>query len=140
MACVSKRRGRWIVDFTDLNGKRRWITMPDGGTKKKAIETLREIEDQMARRVYLPEQSIPKCSKVAEQWIKYKRANLRESTYSVYKGHTKNHFGELDSLKVNRITTAKIGEANRSGAGNDDGIETMAACLSEKSAAIDFPE
>jgi integrase len=89
MACVSKRRDRWIVDFTDLNGKHRWITMPDGSTKKKAIDKLREIEDQIARRVYLPEQSIPKFSKVAEQWIKYKRANLRESTYSVYKGHTK---------------------------------------------------
>jgi integrase len=115
MACVSKRRGRWVVDFTDLNGRRRWITMPDGSTKKKAIDKLREIEDQIARRVYLPEQSIPKFSEVAEQWIKYKRANLRESTYSVYKGHTKNHFGELDSLKVNRITTAKIEEfiANR---------------------------
>jgi integrase len=89
--------------------------MPDGSTKKKAIDKLREIEDQIARRVYLPEQSIPKFSEVAEQWIKYKRANLRESTYSVYKGHTKNHFGELDSLKVNRITTAKIEEfiANR---------------------------
>jgi integrase len=110
MACVSKRRDRWIVDFTDLNGKHRWITMPDGSTKKKAIDKLREIEDQIARRVYLPEQSIPKFSKVAEQWIKYKRANLRESTYSVYKGHIKNHFGELDSLKVNRITTAKIEE------------------------------
>jgi integrase len=60
--------------------------------------------------VYLPERSIPKFSKVAEQWIKYKRTNLRESTYSVYKGHTKNHFSELDSLKVNRITTAKIEE------------------------------
>jgi integrase len=110
MACVSKRRGRWVVDFIDLNGKRRWITMPEGSTKKKATTKLREIEDQIARRVYLPERSIPKFSKVAEQWIKYKRTNLRESTYSVYKGHTKNHFSELDSLKVNRITTAKIEE------------------------------
>lgn len=65
-------------------------------------------EDQIARRVYLPEKSIPKFSKVAEQWIKYKRANLRESTYEVYKGHTLNHFAEFDPLKINRITTAKV--------------------------------
>lgn len=57
--------------------------MPEGSAKKKATDKLREIEDQIARRVYLPEQAIPKFSKVAEQWIKYKRANLRESTYSV---------------------------------------------------------
>jgi hypothetical protein len=37
--------------------------MPDGSTKKKAIDKLREIEDQIARRVYLPEQSIPKFSR-----------------------------------------------------------------------------
>jgi hypothetical protein len=82
--------------------------------RKKQLTKLREIEDQIARRVYTLKVH-PKFSKVAEQWIKYKRANLRESTYSVYKGHTKNHFGELDSLKVNRITTAKIEEfiANR---------------------------
>jgi integrase len=50
MACVSKRRGRWVVDFIDLNGKRRWITMPEGSTKKKATTKLREIEDQIARQ------------------------------------------------------------------------------------------
>jgi hypothetical protein len=36
--------------------QRRWITMPDGSTKKKGNHKLREIEDQIARRVYLPEQ------------------------------------------------------------------------------------
>ena len=59
MACISKRRSRWVIDFYDTRGKRRWITMPKGTTKKKATEALREIEDQLRRGVYLPDKKIP---------------------------------------------------------------------------------
>ena len=55
MACISKRRDRWVIDFYDNTGRRRLVTMPKGRTKKKATEKLREIEDQLARGVYLPE-------------------------------------------------------------------------------------
>ena len=47
MACIAKRRGRYVIDFYDSYSKRRWITMPKGTTKKKATEKLREIEDQL---------------------------------------------------------------------------------------------
>ena len=71
---------------------------------------MRELEDQLARGIYMPEKRIPLFQDVAEQWIKYKRVNLRESSWAVYKGHTKNHFGDLDSIRINRISTAKVEE------------------------------
>ena len=108
MACISKRRNRWVIDFYDNQGKRRWKTLPKGTTKARAKEAMREIEDQLARGIYLPEKKIPIFSEVARDWLEYKKPNLRGSTWSVYKGHAHNHFHDLNYLKINRITTARI--------------------------------
>jgi integrase len=108
MACIAKRRGRYVIDFYDNQGKRNRQTIKKGTTKKKAKEKLREIEDQLAKGLYIPETKIPTFNLVAEDWLNHKKPNLRASTWSVYEGHTKNHFGEFENLKINRITTAKI--------------------------------
>ncbi len=108
MACITKRRGRWVIDFYDTYGKRRWSTLPMGTTKKKAQECLREIEDQLLRGIYLPERKIPTFAEVAHDWIEYKRPNLRHSTWSVYEGHVRNHFSEFNPIRVSLTTTAKV--------------------------------
>ncbi len=108
MACIAKRRERYVIDFYDTYGKRRWITMPKGTTKKKAKEKLREIEDQLRRGIYLPEKRIPLFKKVAEDWLEYKKPNIRNSTWRKYEGYINNHFDDILRLKVNRITTAKV--------------------------------
>ncbi len=108
MACIAKRRNRYVIDFYDNHGKRRWKTLPKGTTKKKARDVMRDIEDQLAKGIFMPDKKVPTFAKVAEDWLNYKKPNLRDSTWSVYEGHTKNHFHELDQLKVNRITTSRI--------------------------------
>lgn len=108
MACIAKRRNRYVIDFYDNQGKRCWKTLPKGTTKKKAKEAMREVEDQIARGIYLPDKRIPLLKDVAKDWIEYKKPNLRASTWSVYEGQTRNHFYDLDDLKINRITTARI--------------------------------
>jgi len=108
MACIAKRRNRYVIDFYDNQGKRRWKTLPKGITKKKAREAMREIEDQIARGIYLPDKKIPLFSKVAEDWLEYKKPNVRASTLKMYKGHLKHHFQDVDNIKVNRITMAKV--------------------------------
>jgi len=108
MACIAKRRERYVIDFYDNQGKRNRQTLKKGITKKKAKEKLREIEDQLAKGLYIPETKIPTFKQVAEDWLNHKKPNLRASTWSVYEGHTKNHFSEFENLKINRIMTAKI--------------------------------
>jgi integrase len=95
MACISKRRNRWVIDFYDNQGKRRWKTLPKGTTKAKAKEAMRDIEDQLSRGIYPPDKKIPIFSEVAKDWLEYKKPNLRGSTWSVYEGHTRNHFYDL---------------------------------------------
>ena len=59
MACIAKRRGRYVIDFNDNQGKRNRQTLKKGTTKKKAKEKLREIEDQLAKGLYIPEMKLP---------------------------------------------------------------------------------
>lgn len=69
---------------------------------------MREIEDQLAKGIYISEGKVPIFSEVAAEWLKYKKPNLRDSTWSVYEGHTKNLFMEFSDLKLNRITIVMI--------------------------------
>lgn len=108
MACITKRRNRWVIDFYDQTGKRRWKTLQEGTTKGKAREELGAIEDQVSKGVYLPVKKVPLFSEVAKDWREHKKPNLRASTLKMYRGHLKYHFTELDALKVNTITTAKV--------------------------------
>lgn len=108
MAKVTKRRGRWVLDFYDHQGKRRWKTMPKGSTKKQAMDELRDINDQLLKGIYVPTVKIPLFSKVAKDWLDYKKPNVRQSTWRKYDSYTKNHFDELKNIKINRITTVKI--------------------------------
>ncbi|PQP35639.1 site-specific integrase [Desulfobacteraceae bacterium SEEP-SAG9] len=113
MACIKKRHykiGEWryVIDFYDNQGKRQRQTLKKGTTKKAARDKLREIEDQLAKGVYLPDKKIPLFKEVAKDWLEHKKPNLRESTWSVYEGHTRKHFKEFDKIKINRITTARV--------------------------------
>jgi hypothetical protein len=76
MATIAKRRDRWVIDFVDTNKKRRWITMPKGSKKKDAKDKLLEIEDQLAKGIYIPENKIPTFKQVADDWLEYKKPNI----------------------------------------------------------------
>ena len=108
MACVRKRNNRWVIDFYDQHGKRRLKVPPEGTTKAQAKKLLRETEAQVDKGVFLPTKKIPLFSEVAKDWIEYKKPNLRETTWETYEGHVRNHFHELDCLKITRITTVTI--------------------------------
>jgi integrase len=108
MAKVCKRRNRWILDFYDQHGERQRITMPKGATKKEADEELDNYKDQVRKGIYVPDKKVPLFSEVAREWIDYKKPNLRETTWEVYEGHVRNHFEDLNGLKVNRITLARV--------------------------------
>jgi len=108
MACIRKRRGRWVIDFYDQHGKRRWKTLREGTTKKKAKDELRAIEKQVAKGIFLPTKKIPLFSKVAEDWLEHKKPNIRETTREVYEGHVRNHFHDLNDLKISVIQTATV--------------------------------
>lgn len=47
-------------------------------------------------------------SEVAQEWLDYKKPNLRIRSWQVCRGHVNNHFGDLDNLRISRISVASI--------------------------------
>jgi integrase len=107
MAKVAKRRDRYVIDFYDHQGKRRWQTMPAGTTLKVAKDKLREIEAAVGRGVYIPPKDVSALQSIAKDWLELKRANVRGSTLQMYDGHLK-HFAEIEHARVDRITAKTI--------------------------------
>jgi integrase len=108
MATVRKRDGRYFLDFYDQNGVRQRPFMPKGSTKAQAKDQLRACEEMVAKGTFLPIKEVPKFSEVAADWLNYKRAKIRETTWEVYEGHVRNHFIDLKGLLINRITIATV--------------------------------
>ena len=109
MACISKRRNRWVIDFYDNQGKRRWKTLPVNTTKTDAKKVLRDIEDKIDKGIYIPQKNLPYFSEVADVWLKTKKPNIRHSTYKQYKGHVENHLKPFFvNVRINRVTYDKL--------------------------------
>lgn len=108
MACLRKRRNRWVIDFYDQFAKRRWKTLPEGTTERNANKELRAVEQAVDKGLFLPHKKIPLFPEIAQDWLEYKKPNVRISYWEVLEGHTRNHFDDLAGLKINRITTATI--------------------------------
>ncbi len=108
MACIRKRRGRYVIDFYDQLGVRRWKTMPEGATREEAEEEWIEIRKSVKSKSYISEKKTPLFPKVAQDWLDYKKPKLRVTSWEVREGHLKNHFKDLDGLKINQITTPFI--------------------------------
>jgi integrase len=108
MACIAKRRGRYVLDYYDNRGKRRWQTLKAGTTLKQAKDELRDLENRLAKGIYIPVREVPTFKKVATDWLEYKKANIRGSTWNMYRGYVENHFEQINDLKIGKITVATV--------------------------------
>jgi len=52
-------------------GKRRWQTLKKGTTLKHAKDELRDIENKLAKGVYIPVKEVSLFKKVAADWLEY---------------------------------------------------------------------
>lgn len=108
MACISKRRGRYVLDFYDQDGRRQRLTLPEGITKKEAREHLREYEDKVSRKTFVPTKRALTFREVAQRWLEHKKSNLRETTWEVYEINTRLHLSYFDPMKVSEINTGMV--------------------------------
>ena len=108
MACVKKRRGRYVLDFYDQNGHRQRVTMKEGTTKQQALDELRDKTEAVSKRVFVPVKKMLIFSKVAEEWLEHKKPNVRITTWETFQGNINTHFSELADLKIGLIDTATV--------------------------------
>lgn len=85
MACMRKRRGRWVVDFRDHTGARRWETY---ATKDEATAALADRTTDLRDGRYRPPDAIPTFREAAERWLAT-RADHRAGTLAVWENHVR---------------------------------------------------
>jgi integrase len=129
MACIRERRGRYVIDFYDQHGKRRWKTLKEGTTKKKAKDELRAVEETIEKGVFLPKSKVPMFSEVAKEWLEYKKPNLRETSWENCEGHIRKHFEDLQDLKINCIRISTVEKFIRSKQEQGMNINTLRKIL-----------
>jgi integrase len=122
MACITKKkykdrttrklRETFVIDFYDQHGKRRLKTLPPGTTKKEARKILHDTLKEVEHGIFLPDRRVPTFKEVADQWLAYKKMNIREHTYESYLGHVENNlkpfFGETKITRINYRSITKF--------------------------------
>lgn len=99
---------RYILDFYDQLGIRHRETLPEGTTQASAKATLRKYENQVCKKVFIPESSNKLFEQVAADWLEYKKPNVRASSWSVLDGHIRNHLSDFAGMSIARITTKRL--------------------------------
>lgn len=100
---VEKRRGKWVLDYYDQHGIRRWETTQ--GNKKEAEDLLAERRLDIRRGDYLsPTNRKVPFSEFAMQWLNGREAKIRPATIEHYRGHIDGHLVPFfGSVLVGRI-------------------------------------
>jgi integrase len=65
MACIRKRRGKWVADYRDPSGRRRWITRD---TRKEAEAALAAIHVAIAKDEYVAPDTTRTLQTVYDHW------------------------------------------------------------------------
>ena len=102
MACIKKRRNRWVIDYRDITGHRRWETVQ--GTRKVAEDRLGEI---LKTGKPSPVDTKRTFKEYAEGWMDtYAKTEIKESTRREYTAVLRNHLypalGSLPFVKIRR--------------------------------------
>jgi len=102
MACIKKRRNRWVIDYRDITGHRRWETVQ--GTRKVAEDRLGEI---LKTGKPSPVDTKRTFKEYAEVWMDtYAKTEIKESTRREYTAVLRNHLypalGSLPFVKIRR--------------------------------------
>jgi len=115
MACIKKRRGKWVVDWRDSAGRRHWETQPD---REKAKERLSEILNPSE------ESEAPVETRTFQQYAEWWLENcakgaIKASTFEEYQSVLRKHvypalgqiqFTEVKRPQIRELITAKKAE------------------------------
>ena len=120
MACVVKRRGKWVVDFRDQHGKRRWETYE---TRKQADDALAKRIAEVKGGVYRSAADLPTFEAVAKDWLAGKK-DRAVSTIETLTGQLTRHvLPAFGALRIDQVTTAAVEQFRNQK--RDGGLETQ---------------
>lgn len=129
MACVRKRRGKWVLDYRDQRGARHWETVD--GNRKEADQLLAQRLQEVGRGEY----RAPDEQKTFEELVAAFRAShikvaVRDTTAAWYEGAIRNHLlPHFSGHKAREITVEQIERYRAALIENGIGRRTVNKCL-----------
>ncbi len=114
MACITKRRGKWVVDYRDGGGVRRWRTF---ATKREAEDYLAEIIPGSRQRRGTAVPPTISLAEYSERWLHLIASTVKPRTLISYTGMLRLHilpaFGTwrvqyLDKGSIKRLLADKL--------------------------------
>jgi len=106
MACIRKRRGKWIVDYRDAAGIRRWVTCRTRDQADKVLANSIDASRQPVTPTVDPDISVADyCS----HWLDQIRHTLKPRTIETYHDAMRLHgFPLLGRVQVRRLQRGQI--------------------------------
>lgn len=112
MAKAAKRRGKYVLDFYDQHGKRRWETLPEGTTRKKADQALALRLQQIRALDYQSRADEITFDELADEYLKnHVDVNVRASTATDYRYMIAFHLRPYFSQR--RLRTITLADVER---------------------------
>ena len=84
MACIRKRRGKWVLDYRDQQGRRHWETAE--GNRKAADELLAQRIREVGRGTYQAPHELVDFDALAAAYLQHAKGATRETTFKDYAG------------------------------------------------------
>ncbi len=91
MACVTKRRGKWVLDFRDRQGKRHWESYR---TRKEADAALAERVQQLGKGTYISPSKEKTFSDLCKAFTKAHKPHVKANSWVDYQRNMDIHLGE----------------------------------------------
>jgi len=108
MACIRKRRGKWVVDYRDSAGIRRWTTCE---TRREAEAVLSEkVTESRQRHRPLVDANVT-VARYAERWLGQVAAHVKAQTVAGYRTIVTRHLlPALGDKKVRDLDRGRVKE------------------------------
>ncbi|MGH8538704.1 MAG: hypothetical protein ACREXM_20250 [Gammaproteobacteria bacterium] len=84
MACIRKRRGRWVLDYRDQHGIRHVESTK--GNRKAAERLLAERVREIGRGTYQAPSEAIDFDALAHAFLQHAKGTTRETTFKDYRG------------------------------------------------------
>jgi integrase len=105
MACVTRRRNRWVVDFRDQQGRRHWQSFT---SREAADAALAKLVPAVHQGTYRAPAELPTLEAVARDWLATK-AGHRVSTRAAWQIHLDKHIvPALGRHRIDRVSVADV--------------------------------
>src|SRR2546422_10698630 len=112
MACVRKRRGKWVVDYGDAAGVRRWVTCETRREAEDVRDSKRREARQATRPVVDPDITV---IAYAERWLGLLAVGVKPRTLTMYRSYLNLHLLPVfGATKVRRSEERRVGKECRS--------------------------